>query len=708
MLPVPLSAALGILFVLTGAAAVWLMFDASSRAPDSRRAKTTIAAHRIAGYLFTALFCVMTWFMVLRLRDGTDNLPLPSLLHTLIAIVLAPLIFVKILVARHYKKYTPILVPIGLTIFVLAFVLVVMAAGPYLLRTRAMRDVSLQAIDMGTARIDLHGSEALVQQRCSRCHTLDRVLGARKDAQGWLATVDRMRRLPGSGIAESEVKVILSYLLAENSIDSSSAPGALSVGKALVDSHCGRCHALDRIYESSKTTVEWDATVTRMVKYAHGTEGFFKPGEAEQIVRFLSATQTPEAVQTRAAAVPEAVPGARPAPKTESAERRVLTLPTMGVTVLIAGVFGILLRRPRTGLTRGKVAQPASIEPRTPPVSTHGAAMILQLVRSERQTHDCICLRFRIAGGAGLHFRPGQFLTFDWLIDGKKLVRCYSISSSPTQAGFVEITVKKQENGCVSPHLNERAAVGLTVEARGPFGQFHFNEQVHKKIVLFAGGSGITPMMSMLRYIDDLALDTQVTLFYSVRTRGDIVFAEELGSLQERLPGFCRVIVLTKPDDGWLGARGRIGRELIVQHLSETAGRTFFLCGPQGFMDHINGVLAALNVPLEKIMQESFGGIKTNVSARLEGEGSVGVVDFAGSGRTSTLSPGQTLLEAAEAAGVNIPSACRQGRCGTCAARLLAGDVQMASEEGLDPALKARGYVLTCVARAQGKVCLDA
>jgi hypothetical protein len=194
------------------------------------------------------------------------------------------------------------------------------------------------------------------------------------------------------------VKVILSYLLSQNSIDSSSARGTLAVGKALVDSHCGRCHALDRIYESSKTPAEWDAAVTRMVKCAHGTEGFFKPGEAQQIVRFLSAPQTPEALQARAAAVPDAVPDTRFTPEAESAERRLLTLPTIGMTVLIAEVFGILIRRPRTGLTRGEAAPPASIESRTPPGPTHGATMILQLVRSERQTHDCICLRLRIAG----------------------------------------------------------------------------------------------------------------------------------------------------------------------------------------------------------------------------------------------------------------------------------------------------------------------
>jgi ferredoxin-NADP reductase len=708
MLPLPLSTILGILFVLIGAAAVWLMFDASSRAPNSDRARTMIQAHRVAGYLFAALFCFMTWFMILRIREGADNLPPATLLHTLLAIVLAPLIFVKILVARHYKKYTPILVPLGLTIFVLAFVLVVTTAGPYLLRTRAIKEVSLQAIDMGTTKIDLRGSESLVQQRCSRCHTLDRVLGARKDAQGWLATVNRMRRLPGSGISEGDVKVILSYLLSENSIDSTNAPGALAVGKALVDSHCGRCHALDRTYESSKTAAEWDATVTRMVKHAHGTEGFFKPGEPEQIIRFLSATQTPEAVRARAASVSDAAPDdTHVRPKAESADGRAPTWPSIGLTVLIAAVFGILIRRPRTGLTRVEAGPRASIESRTPPVLTHGATIILQLVRSENQTHDCICLRLRIASGARLQFRPGQFLTFAWLIDGKKLVRCYSISSSPTQSGFVEITVKKQENGCVSPYLNERAAIGLTVEARGPFGQFHFDEQLHKKIVLFAGGSGITPMMSMLRYIDDLALDTQVTLFYSVRTRAAIIFAEELGNLEERVPGFRRVIVLTRPDDGWFGASGRVSRELIAEHLSEIIGHTFFLCGPQSFMDHVDGILRALGVPLERIMRESFVGIKTNASGK-DAEESVGAVDFVGSGRTSSLSPGQTLLDAADAAGVPIPSACRQGRCGTCATRLLEGEVRMASEEGLDPALKAQGYVLTCVARAQGKVYLDA
>src|SRR5205085_1659950 len=115
------------------------------------------------------------------------------------------------------------------------------------------------------------------------CHALERVVGARKDARGWLVTIDRMRALPGSGISESDAKTILSYLLSENSIDTSNPEGEITVGKALVNSHCGRCHALDRTYQSARSANEWRKVVTRMAGYAQGTDGVFKPGETERI-----------------------------------------------------------------------------------------------------------------------------------------------------------------------------------------------------------------------------------------------------------------------------------------------------------------------------------------------------------------------------------------------------------------------------------------
>jgi ferredoxin-NADP reductase/mono/diheme cytochrome c family protein len=712
VLPASLSSVLGILFILLGAAAVWLMFHASRRAQSPTARERVLRAHRIAGYLFISLFCFMTWFMILRARSGPDELPIPSMLHILLAMILAPLLLVKVLIARYYKSFTAALVPLGLTIFTLGFVLIATTAGPYLLRKATVKDISLQAIDMGAARVDLPASEALMQKRCSRCHSLERIIGARKDARAWLATINRMRALPGSGIPEADAKIILSYLISEDSVDSSNAQGELAVGRALVDSHCNRCHALERIYQSAKSPAEWKATVTRMVAYARGAEGFFKPGEDERIIQFLSATQNPEGFVSG----PDSKRDGKPLTKEEEpagrADDPVSSVPTVGVTALIAAAFGTLMwRRPKSfssAATNGSANHPATARVEAALASGARRQVILQLVRTERQTQDCLSLRFRVAGREAFRGKPGQFLTFDWLIDGQKLVRSYSISSSPTQAGFVEITVKKNPQGRVSAFLNERIPPNLTVEARGPSGRFCFNEAEHKRIVLLAGGSGITPMISMLRYIDDLCLDTKVTLFYSVRTQQDIIFERELERLVRCLPNFHRVIVVTKPEHGWSGRTGRLTREMITEELAEIKEQAFFLCGPAAFMDHVNGILLSLGVDPQRIVRERFGGKSVTAQMEPETQAPGGVIEFAKSGKTSTLPASRTLLEAAEMNGISIPYSCRQGQCGTCATRLLEGEIAMDCEDGLDPALKAQGYVLTCVARGQGNVRLDA
>jgi ferredoxin-NADP reductase len=614
-------------------------------------------------------------------------------------------------VARYYKSYTSVLVPLGLTIFTLGFVLIASTAGPYLLRRATIKDISLNAVDMGATRIDLGASESLMERRCSRCHNLERIAGARKDARGWLATINRMRALPGSGISEADARTILSYLVSENSIDSSSTQGVLAVGRALVDTHCNRCHALDRTYQSVKSPAEWNTTVTRMVSYARGTEGFFKPGEPERIIRFLSTTQTPGAVQARSTNGLDTAPaGQLTGNKGAALEKAAVSnLPTIGVGVLIAVLFGLLVRsRPSAAKSMTVRSASAAIEPASnTPVPVSRKPVILQLVRAERQTHDSVSLRFRVTGSQTLRGRPGQFFTFDWLLDGQKLSRSYSISSSPTQTGFVEIAVKKQPEGRVSCFLNERAAIGLTVEARGPLGRFCFQETEHKKIALFAGGSGITPLISILRYIDDLCLDTKATLFYSVRTKRDIIFEGELERLKTRLPNLRLVVILTKPDAGWSGPTGHLRGELISSYLDEVSNHTFFLCGPEGYMNHVTELLKSLGVDEQRILQERFGGKKDERSVSADAQPR-GLAEFEQSNTTVAFFEGQSLLEVAEKFGINIPSSCRQGQCGTCATRLLSGEVQMDHEDGLDPALKTQGFVLTCVARAKGDVRLDA
>src|ERR1700723_4037548 len=195
--------------------------------------------------------------------------------------------------------------------------------------------------------------------------------------------------------------------------------------------------------------------------------------------------------------------------------------------------------------------------------------MSLLLVQTEQQTNDTKTLRFRLPEERRLSAKPGQFLTFQWTIEGQRVTRSYTISSSPVHENYVEITPKRMENGCVSIFLNERAMPGLAVEASGPYGRFYFDETLHKSIVLIAAGSGITPMISMLCYIDDLELATPVTLLYCVRTGADIIFENELSRLSRSLPNFKYELCLSRPDPTWKGRSGRLTEEFVSQNVTD-------------------------------------------------------------------------------------------------------------------------------------------
>ena len=351
------------------------------------------------------------------------------------------------------------------------------------------------------------------------------------------------------------------------------------------------------------------------------------------------------------------------------------------------------------------------IPSRLTPLTNHENAkspMHLLLSQTEQQTHDTKTLRFQILDERRFCAKPGQFLTFQWTIDGQRVTRSYTISSSPVQENYVEITPKRMENGCVSVFLNERAKPGLAVEASGPYGQFYFDDTLHKSIILIAAGSGITPMISMLCYIDDLELATPVTLLYCVRTAADIIFENELARLSRSLPNFKHAVCLSRTDPTWKGRSGRLTGEFVSQYVTDLNSPTFFLCGPKGFMDNARQILSTLGVNQDRILQESFGESKRPTEPSPLEARPVEAVVFMQSGKVCQVSDGNTLLDLAEKNGVQIPYGCRQGLCGTCATRVLSGNVQMDVEAGLTAEQKNAGYVLPCVSRAKGTVVLAA
>ncbi len=341
------------------------------------------------------------------------------------------------------------------------------------------------------------------------------------------------------------------------------------------------------------------------------------------------------------------------------------------------------------------------------PVQGNPAArpMTLRLAGIVAQTDDTTTFRFLPPQERPLQAKPGQFLTFHWIIDGQRVVRSYTISSSPICTDHVEITSKRVANGRVSGFLHDVAETGLTVEATGPYGQFYFDETSHHGIVLIAAGAGITPMIAILRYIDDRGLSTPTTLLYVVRTRKDIIFATELERLRKCVPSFTYRVSLSQPDDMWKGRRGHLSRELILEHVTDLQSPTFFLCGPRGFMDSARGILTSLGVNESRITQESFG-------ARTTGENREGqplaTIEFRRSNTLCEFPAGPSLLDVAETHGVAIPFGCRQGRCGTCATRVVSGAVRMDTDAGLTADQKSAGYVLPCVSRSAGNVVVQA
>src|SRR5579872_6947176 len=259
----------------------------------------------------------------------------------------------------------------------------------------------------------------------------------------------------------------------------------------------------------------------------------------------------------------------------------------------------------------------------------------LLLSQIDQQTHDTKTLRFQILDERQFRAKPGQFLTFQWTIDGQRVRRSYTVSSSPVHENYVEITPKRIEDGYVSVFLNERAKPGLTVEASGPYGRFYFDETLHKNIVLIAAGSGITPMISMLRYLDDLELATPVTLLYCVRSGADIIFENELSRLSRSIPNFKYELCLSRPGPTWKGRSGRLTEEFVSQSVTNFDSATFFLCGPNGFMDSTRHVLLNLGVTQERILQESFGESKPSSESRPLEAGAVETVVFLHSQKVS-------------------------------------------------------------------------
>ena len=336
--------------------------------------------------------------------------------------------------------------------------------------------------------------------------------------------------------------------------------------------------------------------------------------------------------------------------------------------------------------------------------------------------------------GAPLPFTylPGQFMQVTVRPPGEDaLRRAYTIASSPTRTSFVELSIKREQRGKVSQHLHDHAAIGDLLEVGAPYGAFTFTGMDEESIVLIGGGVGITPLMSVLRYLTDLAWPGTIYCLFSVRSTAEFAFHDELEYLQKRHENLHVLATMTRAvGTSWMGPEGPITKALLEATVPDLAKRRVHVCGPPPMMAAMKEALTALGVPATRIHTEAFGPASlpagalppeppsaaaaarvaaTAPEAREANQAQVApaeiadaTITFRRSGKSAPLASQSTVLDAAEAADVEIPWSCRVGICGACKVRLLQGEVTMEVEEGLDAAARAQGIILACQAKSAG------
>lgn len=341
-------------------------------------------------------------------------------------------------------------------------------------------------------------------------------------------------------------------------------------------------------------------------------------------------------------------------------------------------------------------------------------------------THDMVTLVLEPTRPGGVAFLPGQYLTLAADVDGVPVERCYTISSPPTRPHLLTITVKRVPGGGLSPYLHDRLRPGDRLTVRGPLGEFGVATWPAPSYLLLSGGSGITPTLSTLRTVADLAEPVDVVVVHHARTPADLVCRAEVEALAAA-HGSVRVVWVCEDDaapasglPSWAGPRGRVDATQLAALVPDLTDREVLTCGPPGYMAAVRAALAEIGADPDRCHEESFvlGSTGAPTVGLDEGPSTPGrpttaatggaTIRFARSGLDVRCPPGVSVLEAAAAAGLTLPSSCTEGLCGTCTSTLVSGSVDMQHQGGIRPRQVAQNLFLPCCSTPVGDIVVDA
>ena len=344
----------------------------------------------------------------------------------------------------------------------------------------------------------------------------------------------------------------------------------------------------------------------------------------------------------------------------------------------------------------------------------------LPVSRVTRETKDAVSISFDVPSlmASQYTYKAGQYLTFSIMINGEEVRRSYSMCSSPLGDEEITIAVKEVEGGKMSTYLNSQVKEGDVLDIMPPMGKFILEPDANaaNHYFLFGGGSGITPLYSIIKTALISEPNSKCYLVYANRDEDSIIFKEQIDVLEAAHDNFKVIHSLDKPKGAWMGHRGFLTKEKVSEIARQELGLNYpvaqyYTCGPSPMMDVVVEGLKTIGVRDENIHTEYFTAVsKKEQPADESNEGTEALnyseevierkiqVEVFGDKKEITVKPEQTILIAAQDAGLDPPYSCCVGVCTTCRARLKSGKASMDEREGLSDAEINEGYILTCQA----------
>lgn len=350
---------------------------------------------------------------------------------------------------------------------------------------------------------------------------------------------------------------------------------------------------------------------------------------------------------------------------------------------------------------------PATTEAQTLVARLHPRRLTLQVAEVIEETATAKTLRMVAANGQLPYFRAGQYINLFVDVDGVLTSRPYSIASPPGKP-YYDLTVRRMPGGFVSHYLLDHAGPGAVFESTGPTGSFYHEPLMDTSdLVFLAGGSGITPFMSMIRETIEKELPLRIHLVYGNRVPSDIIFGDELRRLASQHENLKVDFVMSEPPEDWNGPRGFLDAEMISSLVGSVAGKTFYICGPAPMYGLCESALAQLHVSsgeeglVRRVRKEVYGppadvtqepGWPSGLAPQTEFQ-----VHEERSGRTIKAIAGETLMASLERAGIVVPAVCRSGECSACRTRLMEGRVFAPARVQRRWADEKAGYIHPCM-----------